>query len=204
MGTRTPPAGGRAHQRKLNHLDPHSSQHHPSGYDPDSANRSRTGSLAALIGRILAEIDELQFPSFSKDDALDLGLRLVELGRQRSHPIAIDITKGEQVLFHAALEGATPDNERWIRAKQRTAVRYEVPSLLVGLRARAAGGRIEDNAWFDQTEFAAHGGAFPIYVRGTGMVATVTVSGLPQKADHELVVEALSGNPRPPRRRRDC
>ena len=41
-------------------------------------------------------------------------------------------------------------------------------------------------------EFAAHGGAFPIYVRGTGAVATVTVSGLPQKADHELVVEALS------------
>ncbi len=131
-------------------------------------------------------MDELQFPSFSKDDALDLGLRLVELGRQRSHPIAIDITKGEQVLFHAALEGATPDNERWIRAKQRTAVRYEVPSLLVGLRARAAGRRIEDNAWFDETEFAAHGGAFPIYVRGTGL----------RRHRHRLRPAAESG-PRP-------
>lgn len=160
-------------------------------YDPDSTQPQPQGSLAAFIGRILTEIDELQFQSFSKDDALDLGLLLVELGRQRSLPIAIDITKGEQVLFHAALEGATPDNERWIKAKQRTAARYEVPSLLVGLRARAAGGRIEDNGWFDQTMFAAHGGAFPIYVRGTGAVATVTVSGLPQKADHELVVEAL-------------
>lgn len=145
-----------------------------------------------LIGRILAEMDALQFPSFSKDDALDLGLLLVELGRARSLPIAIDIRKADQVLFHAALAGATPDNEGWIRAKQRTAARYEVPSLLVGLRARAAGGRIEDNAWFDQKRFAAHGGAFPIYVRGTGAVATVTVSGLPQKADHDLVVEALS------------
>jgi len=161
-------------------------------YDPDSPESQPEGSLAALIGRILTEIDELQFESFSKDDALDLGLRLVELGRQRSHPIAIDITKGEQVLFHAALEGATPDNDRWIRAKQRTATRYEVPSLLVGLRARAAGRRIEDNAWFDQQEFAAHGGSFPIYLRGTGVVGTVTVSGLPQKADHELVVEALT------------
>jgi uncharacterized protein (UPF0303 family) len=160
-------------------------------YDPDSTQPQPQGSLAALIGRILTEIDELQFQSFSKDDALDLGLLLVELGRQRSLPIAIDITKGEQVLFHAALEGATPDNERWIKAKQRTAARYEVPSLLVGLRARAAGGRIEDNGWFDETMFAAHGGAFPIYLRGTGAVATVTVSGLPQKADHELVVEAL-------------
>ena len=161
-------------------------------YDPDSAEPQPPGSLAALIGRILTEIDELQFESFSKDDALELGFLLVELGRQRNHPIAIDITKGEQVLFHAALEGATPDNERWIRAKQRTASRYEVPSLLVGLRARAAGRRIEDNAWFDQLEFAAHGGSFPVYLRGTGAVGTVTVSGLPQKADHELVVEALT------------
>ncbi|WP_445155927.1 heme-degrading domain-containing protein [Arthrobacter sp. Hor0625] len=161
-------------------------------YDPDSADPQPHGALAALIGRILAEIEDLQFQSFSKDDALDLGLRLVELGRQRSHPIAIDITKGEQVLFHAALEGATPDNERWIRAKYRTAVRYEVPSLLVGLRARAAGRRIEDDPWFDPQEFAAHGGSFPIYLRGTGMIGAVTVSGLPQKADHELVVEALA------------
>ena len=163
-----------------------------SDYDPDSQEPQPPGSLAALIGRILSEIEALQFASFSKDDALDLGLLLVELGRTRSLPIAIDISKGEQVLFHAALDGATPDNERWINAKKRTAVRYEVPSLLVGLRARAAGGRIEDNAWFDQSVYAAHGGAFPIYLRGTGAVGTVTVSGLPQKADHELVVEALS------------
>ena len=167
----------------------------PSGeYDPDSSEPQPQGSLAALIGRVLAEIEALQFASFSKDDALDLGLLLVELGRQRSLPIAVDITKGEQVLFHAALDGATPDNERWINAKKRTAMRYEVPSLLVGLRARAAGGRIEDNAWWDQSEFAAHGGAFPVRVRDVGIVGVVTVSGLPQADDHALVTEAVAAH----------
>ncbi|NUS35816.1 MAG: heme-degrading domain-containing protein, partial [Pseudarthrobacter sp.] len=124
-------------------------------------------------------------------DALNLGLLLVELGKERGLPIAIDITRGAQVLFHVALPGATPDNDHWIRAKQRTAVRYEVPSLLVGLRGRVGGGRIEDNAWFDQSRYAAHGGAFPVIVTGVGAVATVTVSGLPQVQDHDLVVEAL-------------
>jgi uncharacterized protein (UPF0303 family) len=160
-------------------------------FDPDSDAAQPEGSLESLIARIEGEIRELQLPGFSMDDALNLGLLLVELGKEDQFPIAIDITKGEQVLFHAALPGATPDNEHWIRAKQRTAARYEVPSLLVGLRGRLRGGRIEDNAWFDQSRYAAHGGSFPVYVKGAGAVATATVSGLPQVQDHNLVVQAL-------------
>ena len=160
-------------------------------YDPDSDAAQLEGSLEATIARIEAEIRELQFPGFSLDDSLNLGLLLVELGKERGLPIAIDITKGEQVLFHVALPGATPDNGHWIRAKQRTAARYEVPSLPVGLRGRLSGGRIEDQGWFDETRYAAHGGSFPLYVTGVGAVATVTVSGLPQVEDHDLVVEAL-------------
>jgi uncharacterized protein (UPF0303 family) len=40
-------------------------------------------------------------------------------------------------------------------------------------------------------DFAAHGGSFPIRVHGAGIIGCVTVSGLPQRADHELAVEAL-------------
>jgi uncharacterized protein (UPF0303 family) len=160
-------------------------------FDPDSDDTQLEGSLQALIARIEGEIRELQFPRFSMDDALNLGLLLVELGKEDQLPIAIDITKGEQVLFHVALPGATPDNEHWIRAKQRTATRYEVPSLLVGLRGRLRGGRIEDQDWFDQSRYAAHGGSFPVYVTGVGAVAAVTVSGLPQVEDHNMVVRAL-------------
>jgi uncharacterized protein (UPF0303 family) len=43
----------------------------------------------------------------------------------------------------------------------------------------------------DPAEFAAHGGAFPVRVRGVGLVGTVAVSGLPQEEDHRLVVTIL-------------
>lgn len=160
-------------------------------FDPDSGEDQPRAALEALIVRIEDEMDELQFPRFTKDDSLNLGLLLVELGKSRKMPIAIDITKADQVLFHVVLDGATPDNEHWVRAKQRTAARYEVPSLLVGLRGRLGGGRIEDEGWYDESMYAAHGGSFPVYVTGVGAVATVTVSGLPQLEDHDLVVEAL-------------
>ncbi|GAA2173294.1 heme-degrading domain-containing protein [Arthrobacter parietis] len=161
-------------------------------FDPDASGEQSQPALEALIGRVEEEVRKLQLAKFSQEDALTLGLLIVELATEREMPVAVDIRRGSHILFHVSLAGATPDNDIWVERKARTAERYGVPSLLVGLRGRRGGGRTEDNAWFDQSAYAAHGGAFPIYVKGTGPVAVVTVSGLPQKADHQLVVEALT------------
>ncbi|HHT8835710.1 TPA: heme-binding protein, partial [Burkholderia cenocepacia] len=40
-------------------------------------------------------------------------------------------------------------------------------------------------------EYASHGGSFPLTVAGAGVIGSITASGLPQRADHEFVVEAL-------------
>ena len=40
-------------------------------------------------------------------------------------------------------------------------------------------------------DYADAGGSFPLTVRGVGIIGSVTVSGLPQRKDHETVVEAL-------------
>jgi uncharacterized protein (UPF0303 family) len=62
----------------------------------------------------------------------------------------------------------------------------------VGREERRDGSSILDQMALDPRDHAGHGGGFPILVRGTGCVGVVTVSGLPQRADHELVVEALA------------
>lgn len=160
-------------------------------FDPDYPGQQPEEALTALIERIEAETQTLRLTKFDQRDALVLGLLLVDLATTRMLPIAIDIRRDQHILFHASLAGATPDNDVWIERKSRTAQRYYEPSLLVGLRGRVGGGRLEDNGWFDERLYASHGGAFPIHVNGTGVVATVTVSGLPQQEDHDLVVEAL-------------
>jgi uncharacterized protein (UPF0303 family) len=43
----------------------------------------------------------------------------------------------------------------------------------------------------DAADHADAGGAVPIVVRGVGMVAVATVSGLPQVEDHRLVVQGI-------------
>ncbi|QCX76826.1 hypothetical protein C9F11_15815 [Streptomyces sp. YIM 121038] len=150
-----------------------------------------TGPKAPSVEEIEEQERRLTLPRFTHEDAWALGCLLVELARERGAPVAIDIRRGGQQLFHAALPGSAPDNDAWIDRKRRVVERYGCSSYLVGSRFRAKGTTFEDSSRLDPDRYAAHGGAFPIGVEGVGVVGVVTVSGLPQVADHALVVEAL-------------
>ncbi|ARP70402.1 heme-degrading domain-containing protein [Streptomyces pluripotens] len=138
-----------------------------------------------------AQERRLVFRRFTHTDAWALGTLLVELARERQAPVAIDIHRAGQQLFHAALPGSTPDNDAWIARKRRVVERYGASSYLVGARFRARGTTFEESSRLDPGAYAAHGGSFPINVENTGVIGAVTVSGLPQLQDHRFVVEAL-------------
>jgi uncharacterized protein (UPF0303 family) len=144
-----------------------------------------------LLQELLAQERELQLVRFDDDDALRLGLALVERAKAGGKAIAEDIRRNGQQLFHCALEGTSADNDAWIERKNRVVDRYGHSSYYVGTQFRTRGTTFEASSRLDPGRYAAHGGAFPIIVREVGVVGTVTVSGLPQEEDHALVVAVL-------------
>ncbi len=155
------------------------------------ASRAPEPDLLRTIAEIEAHEHELVFTRFDNDDAWRLGCLLVELAQQRALPVTVDIRRGPQQLFHAAMPGTTPDNDSWIERKVRVVERFGASSYLVGLRARRKGITFAAQHDLPLQEYAAHGGCFPVRVRDVGVVGTVTVSGLPQAEDHALVVEGI-------------
>ena len=133
----------------------------------------------------------LVFSTFTEDTAVDLGQSLVNVARQRALPVVISIRTPNRTLFHAALPGAKPQNDQWARRKSNTVLMFHESSLLVGTRLRAKPDTLERQA-FAHADYSDSGGSFPIRVKRVGVVAAVTVSGLPQLDDHALVVEALT------------
>ncbi|MEU3519732.1 heme-degrading domain-containing protein [Streptomyces sp. NPDC006654] len=159
-------------------------------HHPQITPRS-TPELTPSVEELEAQQRRLVFPQFTNDDAWALGSLLVEMARERQAPVAVDIHRAGQQLFHAALPGSTPDNDAWITRKRRVVERYGAPSYLVGARYRAKGTTFEESSRLDPDAYAAHGGSFPITVENVGVIGSVTVSGLPQLQDHRFVVEAL-------------
>lgn len=151
----------------------------------------RDADAAAELARIEQEERELVLPRFTREDAWRLGCRLREAAVERGLPIVIGITVGRQRLFHAALDGSTPDNDAWLERKMRATLHFERSSFGTGAWFRAQGRDYERDSRLDPREVAANGGVFPLTVSGVGVIGGVGVSGLPQAEDHAFVVEQL-------------
>jgi uncharacterized protein (UPF0303 family) len=144
-----------------------------------------------LLKQFLKEEQELQFTNFNEATAWQIGYQLVERAQNQGLAITIDITRGAHQLFHASLSGTSPDNDEWVKRKVRTVYRFGHSSFYIGQLLKSKGKTLEQAYLIPEFEYAAHGGSFPVIVRDTGVVGTVTVSGLSQEEDHKLVVQAI-------------
>ena len=146
-----------------------------------------------FLEQLKAQEQRLVHARFDDATAWELGLALRAAAAEAGLPVAMSVRRNGQRLFHAALPGASADNDAWLDRKCAVVDRYGHSSMLVGETFRVAGRSFDSDSRLDTNLFAAHGGAFPVLVSGTGCVGTIAVSGLPQRDDHDLVVRVLDG-----------
>jgi uncharacterized protein (UPF0303 family) len=141
--------------------------------------------------RVELQERELRLPGLDARFAWKLGVHMRTLAEERGQSVVIDVRRFGQPLFYAALEGTTPDHPEWVRRKINVVARFHRSSYAIGLKMKAKNETLAAQQGLSLADFATDGGSFPLAVAGAGVVGCATVSGLPERADHELVVEAL-------------
>jgi len=147
--------------------------------------------LSEDLEQVALQERELRFARFDARAAWDLGASLRTMAEDRGLPVVVDVRRFGQPLFYTALEGTTPDNVEWVRRKSNLVARFHRSSYSIGLNLKLKNDTLLGRHALPEADYAAHGGSFPLTVAGAGVIGSVTVSGLPQREDHELVVEAL-------------
>lgn len=143
------------------------------------------------LERIALQERELILPRLDADMVWQIGSKLRSLAAERNLPVVIDIRRFGQPLFYAAMDATTPDNLEWVRRKGNVVARFHSSSYTAALNEKVKGKTIYENQGLPLADYATHGGSFPLRVAGAGVVGSITISGLPMRQDHELVVEAL-------------
>jgi len=149
-------------------------------------------SLEQDIEQIAEQERVLQFERFDADVAWELGRRIRGLLMERDAGATVEIQMAGQVLFFATTRGAVPGQTDWIRRKRNTVMRFHRSSYGVRQMLELEGQTLEGKHSLSLADYAAHGGGFPLTLRGSGCVGSIGVSGLPQREDHGVVVEALA------------
>jgi uncharacterized protein (UPF0303 family) len=140
---------------------------------------------------LLQQEKELQFTEFTNETALEIGLRIIKQATAENKNFTIGIRRNGQRLFHYAMPGTTRDNDSWVERKSNLAERFGHSSYYMFTFYQSLGMTMQQKSQLSETDYAASGGAFPIFIKNVGSVGVITVSGLPHEEDHKFVVSVI-------------
>ncbi|HEX4296763.1 MAG TPA: heme-degrading domain-containing protein [Devosia sp.] len=143
------------------------------------------------IRLIIEQEKALIFPAFDEAIAFKLGSALRDAAIAGSHGIVADVRTWDRPLFYMALPGTTGDNPNWVRRKANTVQRLMKSSYRVVLEKSWPEDFFPARRGLDNMDYALAGGGFPVRVKGAGLIGAVVVSGLHERDDHRLVVNAI-------------
>lgn len=143
------------------------------------------------IKQIIAQEQGLIFPRFDEAVAFSLGMRIRERALKEGLGLVADVRTWDRPLFYMALPPTTGDNQHWVRRKYNLVQRVSKSSYRVVLENTSGVDHFLPRRGLNDADFVLAGGGFPIRVTGAGMIGCVTVSGLHERDDHGLAVDAI-------------
>ena len=136
---------------------------------------------------------QLLVQSFTNRLAFEMGQNVVALAKQKNLAIGVAVARLNHTVFLYLDDGMPADKHNWLRRKSNVAKHFEESSLAVKRDLAEKDMSLDGTFGLDEKDFTNSGGSIPIVAAATGLVGTITVTGLPDVDDHQLIVDALSG-----------
>ena len=136
----------------------------------------------------------IELDSFSNRIAFDMGVKIIDLAKSRNQHIAVEVCRLNQTVFLYVDDTLPVDKHNWLRRKANVSRQFEESSLSVKNDLKDGNMTLEKTFGLDEKDFLAKGGAIPIFIKNGGMIAVITVSGLHDEEDHNIIIEALKGS----------
>lgn len=148
-------------------------------------------SVADDIAKIAEQEKRLLFTAFDEATAFSIGSALRERALSEKLPIVIQVSVWDRLLFYAALPGSSSSNFDWVRRKINVVKMFQKSTYRMVLEQDRPDRTFKPGAGLSPQDYVLAGGGFPVMIKGVGAVGAFGVSGLPERADHGIIVDAL-------------
>lgn len=133
----------------------------------------------------------LVFDRFDEAVAFAVGTAIRERALRENLPIIVDIRTFDRPLFYAAMPGSNASNPDWARRKINVVRRFLRSTYRMVLEQQRPDRAFKPGEGLDIADYVLAGGGFPVTLKGAGVIGVIAVSGLPEREDHGVVVDAL-------------
>lgn len=148
-------------------------------------------AVADDIALIQKQEAELVFSVFDEAVAFKIGSAIRDRALAQGLPIIVDIRTFDRPLFYAAMPGSNASNPDWARRKINVVQRFLKSTYRMVLEQQRPDRSFKPGEGLDISDYVLAGGGFPVTVKGAGVIGVIAVSGLPERKDHGVVVDAL-------------
>ncbi|CAM1362998.1 heme-degrading domain-containing protein [Tenacibaculum xiamenense] len=137
-------------------------------------------------------LKKITLQKFSNNSALKMGLKIIDLARERNQKIAIEICRLNHSIFLYVDDTLPADKHNWLKRKANVAKHFEESSLSVKNDLKNGNMTLEGTFQLSNKDYLAKGGSIPLFVENAGMIGTITVSGLSDVEDHQIIIDSLN------------
>ena len=146
-------------------------------------------NIPKLLEIIDAQEKLICFDDFNNHDALKLGVLIAEKVKHSARPVAIRIYLEDILVFQYTMRGKEEWHYGWAERKYQM-VKATRRSSFYAMLANKFSGKWQEFSADESKAFAC--GAFPIKLKTGEILGVVSISGLVDPQDHEVVISALS------------
>jgi uncharacterized protein (UPF0303 family) len=148
-------------------------------------------AVADDIALIQKQEAELVFSVVDEAVAFKIGSAIRDRALAQGLPIIVDIRTFDRPLFYAAMPGSNASNPHWARRKINVVQRFLKSTYRMVLEQQRPDRSFKPGEGLEISDYVLAGGGFPVTVKGAGVIGVIAVSGLPEREDHGVVVDAL-------------
>ncbi len=133
----------------------------------------------------------LRFSEVSFSSLRAIGEDILRSAREKGGVVYVMIRVSGDIVYAAAMDGASRNNIMWARRKANTAEMSARSSMRDGIINRAKGRSLEERG-LSPADYTEEGGSFPLLLSSGVAVGSITVSGMRSEEDHQLIADALA------------
>ncbi|MYL31264.1 MULTISPECIES: heme-binding protein [Halobacillus] len=135
--------------------------------------------------------NELVFDQFTNEQALELGLELIQYAKENGKSVAVHIERNRVPLFTHLMDGTSEENVKWLYRKKKVVDHYNHSTQFIAARFEEMGTTHDESSLLPVEDYQAVGGSLPIKIKNAGTIGSVTIAGLTPQMDHDYCVEGV-------------